>query len=339
MKLCLIKFHIWVCTIFFFKIIFLKCIFSGLTSDLYCYIILSTFDSCLWMKKMNFTGRLIYFDYQQNDCKSEYQQTFEINETSSSKSKHHTSYYRSTLSFRTDYDQYKSSNSTHSNNSLSISNNNTIDLNSCQKKTNVNKEYFSYLYLLSQLSKSYQLYSQHLYDSLNLIIHIINSNLIDCKTLRLKSLKTQLIHSDLTDVHIYSTKKSNLNLFQKQIELVGKYSSVHDEYQSCHIDKRKDFSRLDKSSSTRIYYITSLLDEPFLTLNKSTILYEKYNQPNANLKELRGRVFDFHELEGYCVDLAEKVCSILNITCKFRIVHDGNFGSKNSSTGIWNGKY
>ncbi|CAF4809832.1 unnamed protein product, partial [Rotaria socialis] len=47
--------------------------------------------------------------------------------------------------------------------------------------------------------------------------------------------------------------------------------------------------------------------------------------------------FDFHELEGFCLDLAERVCSILNITCKFRIVHDGGFGSKNATSGTWDG--
>jgi hypothetical protein len=73
-------------------------------------------------------------------------------------------------------------------------------------------------------------------------------------------------------------------------------------------------------------------------LRKGTILQEQYSQSLIDLKQLRGRVFDFNELEGYCVDLAEKVCLILNITCKFRIVQDGSFGSKNATTGIWNGE-
>jgi hypothetical protein len=73
-------------------------------------------------------------------------------------------------------------------------------------------------------------------------------------------------------------------------------------------------------------------------LRKRTALDGKYNHPQADLKELRGYVFNFDELEGFCVDLAEKVCSILNITCKFRIVQDGAFGSKNVTTGIWNGE-
>jgi hypothetical protein len=295
------------------------------------------------MRKVNFTGRLIYFDYQQNDCKLDYQQSYQSNEKSISKSKHHISYYRSTLSFRTDQDPYKTSNSTQlilTNSSLvyNLSNDNDINLNSCYDKININNEYFSYSYFLSHLSKSYQLNSRNLYDSLNLIIHIFNSNLIDCKILHLKTIKTKQINSNFTDVNIYTTRKSRLNLFKNQIELIGRYSSIHDDYQSCHTNKRKDLLKLSKTSSTRIYYITSVFDEPFLMLRKRTILHEKYSQPQANLKDLRGRVFDFDELEGFCVDLAEKVCSILNITCKFRIVQDGAFGSKNATTGIWNGE-
>jgi len=295
------------------------------------------------MRKVNFTGRLIYFDYQQNDCKLDYQQSSQLNEKSILKSKHHITYYRSTLSFRSDNDNYNSSKSIQlilTNSSLvsNLSNDNNINLNSCNDKININNEYFSYSYFLTHLSKSYQLNSRNLYDSLNLIINIFNSNLIDCKTLRLKSLKTKQIDSNFADVNIYTTRKSRLNLFKNQIELIGRYSSIYDDYHSCHTDKRKDLLKLSQSSSTRIYYITSVFDEPFLMLRKRTILHEQYSQPQANLKELRGRIFDFDEVEGFCVDLAEKVCSILNITCKFRIVQDGAFGSKNATTGVWNGE-
>lgn len=291
------------------------------------------------MRKVNFTGRLIYFGYQQHDCKYDNQQSTNMNENSysPSKSNHHTSYYRSTLSFRNDQDHYKSLNSTQLIPSNS-SNENDLKLNSCDNnKLDINDEYFSYSYFYSQLSKSYQFNSRSLFDSLNLIIRILRLNLIDCKTLRLKQMTKKLSNSYFAAVNIYTTRKSSSNQLKKQIELVGKYSNSNDEYQSCQTDKRKDLSRIQKSSSSRIYYITSLFDEPFLMLRKRTALHIQFNQPRANFNELRGRVFDFHELEGFCVDLAEKVCSILNITCQFRIVHDGGFGSKNETTGIWNG--
>jgi len=292
---------------------------------------------------VNFTGRLIYFDYQQHDCKFDDQQSSYSNGKYSSKSKHHTSYYRSTLSFRSDHDLYKSSISTQSisDNSSILSNLSTINnikLNSCENKMSKNDEYFPYSYFISQLSESYQIYARSLYHSLNLIIHILNSNAIDCKTLRSKQTKTKIINSNFVDVFIYATRKSSLNLYKNQIELIGRYSSIHNDYQPCHIDKRKDLSRIEKLTSSRIYYITSLFDEPFLMLRKQKDTHSRHNQSLVDLNELRGRVFDFHELEGYCVDLAEKVCSILNITCKFRIVHDGAFGSENASTGTWNGK-
>jgi hypothetical protein len=143
---------------------------------------------------------------------------------------------------------------------------------------------------------------------------------------------------NFSDINIYTTRKSSVNQFMKNFELIGKYSSIQDDYQSCHTIKRKDLSRTQQISPPRIYYITSLFDEPFLMLRKRTALDGKYNQPQADLKELRGHVFDFDELEGFCVDLAEQVCSVLNITCKFRIVHDGGFGSKNATTGRWNGE-
>ncbi|CAF1156157.1 unnamed protein product [Adineta steineri] len=310
----------------------------GLTSDLYYYILLSSFDVCSWMKGVNLTGHLIYFDYQQHDCKLDQQPSSSSSEktSSSSKSKHHATYYRSTLSFRSDHDLYKSSNS-----NQSISNNtsdiNNRKLNLCTNKLKRNDEYFSYTYFTSQLSKSYQTRARSLYDSLNLIIRIFKSNLIDCKTFRLKQTKTKIFQQNLTDINIYAIRKSSLNIYKNQIELTGRYSSIHDDYQSCVTDKRAEYLRRYKVATSRMYYITSLFDEPFLMLRKRTDLHAKYSHPQADLKELRGRLFDFHELEGFCVDLAEKVCSILNITCKFHIVRDGGFGSKNASTGSWNG--
>ncbi|CAF0977628.1 unnamed protein product [Rotaria sp. Silwood1] len=317
----------------------------GLTSDLYYYVMLSTFDTCLWMKTMNFTGRLIYFDYQERDCTFDYQQSSNLNEKTSlsSKSKHHSSYYRSTLSLRSDHDLYNLSNSTQlitNNSSLSsnVSNDTDIKLNSCNNKINRNHEYFSYSYFLSQLPKTYQLYSRSLFNSLNLIINILKTNIIDCKTLRINEIEKKSMNLNITDVNIYSIKKSSSNLLKGQIELIGKYSSIHDEYQSCHTNKRKDLSRIQiGSSSSKIYYITSLFDEPFLMLRNRTTYPTNYNELDIDLKKLRGRVFDFHELDGFCLNLAEKVCSILNITCKFRIVQDGGFGSKNPTTGTWDG--
>ena len=313
---------------------------SGLTSDLYYYIILSTFDNCLWISKVNFTGRLVYFDYQQRDCTLEYQRSAQVNEKIPSKPKSSSSYYRSTLSFRADHDHQKTSNSTDSNpNNSSSSSNSSIDdeldLHSCITKSPQRTEYFTYASLLSQLSKSYQLYSRSLFSSLNFLIDILQSNRFDCQTQRFKS--STIFSSDLVDVNIYTTRKSTVNQLPKQFDLIGRYSSVHDDYQSCQTTKRKDLSG-QKFIPSRIYYITSLFDEPFLMLRKGTEFHEKYSRPQADLKELRGHIFELDQLEGYCVDLAKQVCSILNITCKFRIVQDGTFGSKNTTTGIWNGE-
>lgn len=315
----------------------------GLTSDLYYYIILSNFETCLWLKNMNFTGHIIYFDYQERDCTLDNESTTS-NEQSlfSSKSKYHTLYYRSTISFRSDHDLYKLSNSTQLisiNSSLSSnqSNETNIRYNMCNHKIHRNYEYFTYSYLLSQLPKSYRLHSIGLFNSLNLIINILHSNIIDCKTFRINDRKLKPINSDITDVNIYSIRKVSTTSIKETIELIGKYSSIHDNYQSCQKDRHKDSSRMSIGSSSKIYYITSLFDEPFLMLRKAAPSNEKQVQPEIDLTKLRGQVFDFHELEGFCLDLAEKVCLILNITCKFRIVKDGGFGSKNATTGTWDG--
>ncbi len=201
-----------------------------------------------------------------------------------------------------------------------------------------NDEYFSFTSLHSQLSKSSQLYSHSLFNILNLIIRILTSNFLDCKTYRFKPMKiTNTNHCHYADINIYSTRKSSSNQFKQQIKLIGRYSTMNNHYQSCQLEKMKKLSVVEEPISSKIYYISSLFDEPFLMLSKRTSLHAKYNHPEADLNELRGRIFHFHELEGFCVDLAEQICSILNITCRFRIVEDGNFGSKNSSTGIWDG--
>jgi len=40
--------------------------------------------------------------------------------------------------------------------------------------------------------------------------------------------------------------------------------------------------------------------------------------------------------EGYCADLAEKICEALGIEYELRLVEDGNFG-EHLSNGTWNG--
>ena len=366
MKRCSIKFLIWVSrndNVNIDNHWFLL----GLTSDLYAYVILSTFDACLWIQKVNFTGRLVYFDYQQRDCQLDYQQTSVDRETSrssaalsssssssssSSKFRHHSSYYRSTISFRSDYNSYKLSNATtffNDNRSPSSSSksiyffNQTFDNDildsACHNKLSANVEYFSYSSFHTRLPKSSQLHARSLFDGLNYILRLLQSNLIDCKTLRLKQTKRKSLPFVYSDVNIYTTKGSTSGSSAKQMHLIGRYSSINDEYQSCQVDRRQNLASIEKSSSSRVYYITSLFDEPFLMLRKRTALYAKYSQPQFDLKELRGHVFDFDELEGFCVDLAKEVCTILKITCKFRIVQDGAFGSKNATTGLWNGLF
>ena len=81
---------------------------------MYYYIILSTFDVCLWTKDSNFTGRVVYFDYQQRICRLEKQKTSPSKDKTPPKPKHSHLYYRSTLLFRTDNDQLNSHNSTKS---------------------------------------------------------------------------------------------------------------------------------------------------------------------------------------------------------------------------------
>ncbi|CAF0746219.1 unnamed protein product [Adineta steineri] len=327
-----------------YEIMFDKISHMGLTSNSYQYIIVSTFDACLWMNKLNFTGLLIYFDYQQRDCNMDYKPTINTYDYSrlSTNSKRNTSYYRSTLSFRHDSDSDKLLNSTSSltkNTSLSLlsSNDTNISLNLCDNKININKEYFSYSYFNSKLSKSSQLYARPLFDSLNLIIQILTSNLLDCKTYRLKEIQNETIPCNFADVNVFSTRKSSSNQFKKQIELIGRYSTMNNIYQSCQIDKQKDLTPKEKTLTSKIYYITSLFDEPFLMLRKKTVLHVNYTRVQPDLNELRGQMFNFDEVEGFCVDLAKQVCSVLNITCQFRIVQDGSFGSKNATTGIWNG--
>jgi hypothetical protein len=281
------------------------------------------------MNTLNFTGQLIYFDYQQRECILDYQSSSNNHENSSlaTNTKYDTSYYRSTLSFRNNPKASKSSNSSQSSSAnSSLSSNNT---NSCYSNMSINDEYFSYSYL----SKISRFPSRPLFDSLNLIIRIVTSNLLDCKTYRLKKTKRTLIPPNIPDVNIFSIKKSLSNQIQNQVQLIGRYSTINNIYQSCQTNQHKDLSKTEILLPSRIYYITSLFDEPFLMLRKRSNLSE----PN-NFDEISGRIFHFHELEGYCVDLAEKVCSILNITCQFRIVQDGHFGSKNESTGIWDGK-
>ena len=41
--------------------------------------------------------------------------------------------------------------------------------------------------------------------------------------------------------------------------------------------------------------------------------------------------------EGYCVDLAEKICKALGIKCELQLVADEKYGEKEKNNGTWNG--
>ena len=319
--------------------------FSGLTSDLYAYVIVSTFDACLWVRQVNFTGRLIYFDYQQRDCQLDYQplETNQIQRKSqlpNGAGGRQSTYYRSKISFRIDGDSSKSA----TNRSLTQSSKFTINQKEnretmampCRTKLPSSDDFFSFSDFNRRLPKSHRLHGRFIYAGLNAVLGLLQANTIDCQTMKLNTLSGRFLLPHLSDVNIYTSKESTMNPFHKPMHLIGRYFSASDEYESCQIDERSP-SPLEKVSSTRIYYITSVFDEPFLMLRKRTELYMKYSRSQIGLKQLRGKVFQLNELEGYCVDLAEKVCSILKITCRFRIVQDGAFGSRNVTTGLWNG--
>ncbi|CAF4262862.1 unnamed protein product [Rotaria socialis] len=315
---------------------------DGLTSDSYQYIIISTLNACPWMAKLNFFGKLVFFDYQNDTCTINYQQSLKFNQNSFAlrNLKRYESYYRTTLSFRDNFNSYKLLTSTQ----VSIENSSSLllnDINSktnqCQNKTNASDKYFSYSYFNSQLPKSLKMNANSIFDGLNFIVRLLTLNIIDCKTYRLKQIKKKFTYCNTAYVNVFSTQKSSLDNIKKQIQLIGRYSTMNDEYQACCLDENENLSSTKKQLSSKIYYITNVFDEPFLMLRKRTPLHQKYSQRQANLNELQGRTFGFDQVEGYCVDLAEKVCSILNITCQFRIAEDGRFGSKNKTTGIWDG--
>ena len=315
---------------------------SGLTSDAYYYIILSTLDACSWMQRVNFTGRLIYFDYQSHSCEYDYPSSSMTGNRLSpaNELEHHSSYYRSRLTFRSHHDAHVLSTSSTSltPNSSTVSNSPNHSSNSCTREQHRNINYFPFGHLYSQLSKSSQSYARSLYDSLNLLVRVMTSDLIDCKAYRLRKSSKKSFPCQYANVYIFSTRKFSSNQFKKQIELIGRYSTSKNQYHSCQADEREDTVNAQKVPSSRVYYITSLFDEPFLMLRRQANAPARNDEGHLSLRSLGGHVFEFGELEGYCVDLAEKICSILNITCQFRIVQDGNFGSKNASTGVWNGK-
>lgn len=292
------------------------------------------------MNNLSFTGRLIYFDDQQRNC------TFDLppivpKVPSLSPTKTRTAFYRSSLSFRSHPYSISPLNVREFSliNPPTFVNTSNRTLNSCHAKMNNNEEYLSMSLFRRQLPSHFsRIYSHSLFKSVNFIIRILRSNLLSCKTYRLKSLKTNRNPCHFADINIYSKRGSSTRQYPQQIELIGRYSTMKNHYQSCSEDKSKDSIASPKTLSSKIYYITTLFDEPFVMLRKGTQLHAKYEHPQADLNELRGEILDFSQLEGFCVDLAEQICTILNITCRFRIVEDGNFGSKNSSTGIWNGQ-
>jgi hypothetical protein len=317
--------------------------FAGLISDAYSYIILSTFDACLWLNQVTFTGRLIYFDDENRNCTLNSslpltsQSLLPLNHINK-----RSTYYQSTLSFRFDTDQWHSANlSSKTTTATSSHKHDDHTWNSCSNLHQKNSEYISLQEINAILShESHQFYSRPLYDALNLLIRYATHNAIDCKTLRLKStMKKMFQPCELADVNIFSMRRISFKQLKNPIERIGQFSTMKNEYRSCQKNEKPPLAAASPSIvQSRIYYITSIFDEPFLMLRKRTDLQMKYNSLQGNLAELRGRVFHFHQLEGYCVDLAKEICSVLNITCVIRIVHDGNFGSENASTGSWDGK-
>ena len=297
-----------------------------MTSDAYFYLITSTFDACLWLHKFNFNGRLIYFDTEENYCNQNL-----LFETVSAREQ--PNYYRSTLSFRPDLKKNTV------NRSLASSNNLTVPIkNRCSIHLSQNHQYVSLDDIKLKISAKSHFYSRQLTETLNSIVHTLATNIIDCKNFRVKIKKSKRIPCQMSDINVFSMRKSPRQIGTLPIELIGQYSAVENQYRSCKEELQPGNGFNLRSTEHKIYYITSLIDEPFFMLRRHNHTSSYGYSTEMDINEHGGQIFSIDQVEGYCVELAEKICSILNITCYFRIVEDGNFGSKNISTGIWNGK-
>ncbi|CAF1453624.1 unnamed protein product, partial [Didymodactylos carnosus] len=334
----------------------------GMTGDAYHYILMSTFDACSWIQGINFSASITYFDHHYNGSKQEcttnstkyiggqeqhYNTLVKRQEQDQQQQQQY--YYYSSLGFRNNDNPL--SNQTEQQNEMI-----KLDERVCEQRIKYidnlqNNILHEKLVTISNLLPKH-FDKRFLHDAIKYLI-VSFENLKDCSgKIVTGSMLLDIISNinnntvykgDTNDVHInkcgqrylniidaYITRSSGIN--ERQATHIGQYSEKNG-YKSCDYHKKKSTESSYFKHTT--YYITSLFDEPFLMLSKKSGHYSRYNQ--KDLKQLQGRIFDMNELEGYCVDLADKVCTILNITCKFRIVHDGNFGSKNGSTGLWDG--
>ncbi|CAF0845238.1 unnamed protein product [Didymodactylos carnosus] len=322
----------------------------GMTGDSYHYILMSTFDACSWLQDINFSGSITYFDYHYNGSKQECttksakfigKQQYNIRIKRNEPQQRY--YYHSSLGFR---------NNDNPSSIQTEQQNETIELDEslCEQRIKYNNNLqndtlHKKLTIISDLLPE-KFDKRFLHDAIKYLIVSFES-LKDCSAniitgpmlLDIINNKSDIFYKgDTSDVHINKCGQRHLNIIdahitrslainERQTTHIGQYNEENG-YKSCDYHKKK----LVESSYFKhtTYYITSLFDEPFLMLRKKSEHYSKYSK--IPLKQLQGRIFDMNELEGYCVDLADKICSTLNITCKFRIVHDGMIGELVSRT-------
>lgn len=80
-----------------------------------------------------------------------------------------------------------------------------------------------------------------------------------------------------------------------------------------------------------VYFFKPLQDPPYVFIKK------EYDEEVKQLKAEGKRVCGNHYFEGFCIDLAQKVTEVLNITnYTICVVQDGQYGSIQANQ-TWNG--
>ncbi|XP_039248467.2 glutamate receptor 3-like [Styela clava] len=87
-----------------------------------------------------------------------------------------------------------------------------------------------------------------------------------------------------------------------------------------YLNRTLDHDKILQKYMNQTIIVTTILEEPYVSLKKEW-------------KSFQGN----EKYEGFCVDLLNEISKIVPMQYKLRPVLDGQYGSKNEETGIWNG--
>ena len=94
---------------------------------------------------------------------------------------------------------------------------------------------------------------------------------------------------------------------------------------------------MESLNLSRVAEDAFVFDPTNIMANKTFVVTVLLNEPYAMLKEEKQQLYGNDRYEGFSIDMMDEIARILMFNVSYKIVRDLKYGSRDKTTGKWNG--